>query len=332
MGEVIKLKSSPFECAKVAVKRSFLYGDETINGFIDLSFDEILKYMEEHDFKVAINSSYLQYEGFYLVERILNVHLARVYKEIFKFASDNNKILLEAYYLKYQIQNLVSMIRCKIAGEKEIEGYLVGDESRKLQYVKAYDMPKLEDGIVYICKKLGLDYEKVLEIHKNGLFDLENYLFKIYYEKLRNYHFIYNGKDEFSFFKFNCKYIDLLNARTFMKLKFENIESIKFGDIFIRGGNLRAKFFKELEELDNDKCFDKFSAVLGKIKTVADLDKMTNDHIAHSEVYLKKVRFGSPFYIFKYLFEAESETRKLRILLKGKHLGLEKKEIMELIK
>lgn len=335
--KTVILKKSPYESSKISVKRSKLYSKKKIKELSKLNFDEILKFLEEHDFKKAVDTSYLQFEGFYLIERVLNTHSSRIYKEVFSSISKNNQVLLENYYLKYQIHNLMALIRCKISNEDNFESFLIGDERKKSKFIKAFEMPNLEDSIIYICKKIKFNPEKVLEAYKKGLYFLENYLYKEYYKNLSSIKFKYNNIDENKFFKFIKRYIDLLNSRTFIRLKIENIKELKISEIYIEGGNLNLNYFENLLNKSISETLDEYNKEFGKIKDcseescLSNIDKRINLHKKKSGEIFKIVTSGSPFYILKYLFEVEQQTSKLRILLKAKYLKLTDEEILKLI-
>jgi len=341
MSKLIKLNRDAFHGGKIAVKFSKLYQNSVFDVLLDMSFDEILKYLQEHDFKKAVDTSYLENEGFYLIEKVLNTHVSRIYKEIFVSARGNNKLLLESYYLKYQIHNLMALIRCRISGEKEFESFLIGDERKKEKFIKAYEMSKLEDAISYISKKIYLDSNKVLEYYSKGIYILENYLYKEYYSKIYNFKFSYNGLDEKKFFQFIRTYIDLLNARTYLRLKVEKNSGLEFEDVFMSGGKLDLGYFLNYNNLEIVEILKEFDKVFGNIEVcdntmkenlcLVNLDRRINLHKKETDEMFKLVNFASPFYSLKYLFKVERETSKLRILLKSKYLGLEKKEIRGLL-
>lgn len=335
--EVVNLKKGTYESAKISVKRGRLYTEDTFNSLSSMSFDEILKFMQENDYKHSIDTSYLNFDGFYLIERVLNVHTSRIYREVFSSASIATKELLETYYLKYQVHNFMAMIRCWQTKEDELEVYLIGDDRKKSKFLKAFEMPNIEDAIIYISKKLSFDFSVVLDSYKKGVFFLENYLYKNYYERLENLEFKYNGKDEIKFFNFIVRYVDLLNARTYMRIKIDENSNFKFKDLFILGGKYPLSFYENLNDDDIENCLIKFDKLYGNIlvcsdnSCVASLDRRINEHKAKTLEYFKSINFGSPFYILKYLFDVEREVSRLRILLKSKHLDLSESELSEMI-
>lgn len=338
MAKIKTLGKSPYHSARISVSRGFLYEPELIESLIDKSFDEILKYMEETQFKEAIDKSFIQYEGFYLIEKVLNEYLSKIYEKLIHTAPRGNKVLLEEYYLKYQIHNLMVLIRCRLGNEKNITPYLIGDKRKQDKFLKAMDMQNLEDAISYIAQKLKFDTNEVLKKYEEGVYELENYLYKLYYDRITSYKFKYNNRDEKEFVKFIRRYIDLINARSLAKLKTAETEKIRFEEVFITGGNLDMKFFESLITLEMDKYLSKikdtFSDMVGldDFSSVTQIDKAISSHKAQaSKKIFKKANFGSPFYAFKYLFELERQISRLRLLLKAKYLNMEKDEIRRLI-
>lgn len=332
----VHLKRSTYTSARISSQRSRLYGKDKIVELADFNFDELIRYLEEHGFRSSVDKSYLQYQGFYLIERILNDHLSVIYKKVFSANNKQNKEFLETYYLKYQIHNMMAVVRCKISKEEDIESFLIGDERRKSKYVKAFEMPNVEDALVYMSKKLGFNDNIVLDAYNKGLYELENYLYKVYYEKISSIKFIYNKKDEKNFFNFIRTYIDLLNARSFLKLKTEEI-NVDFQEMFIPGGYLGKDYFSNLKDNSVEDCLFEFNKEFGNMDLdletacLSCIDRRINLHKEESQNLFRKTIFGSPFFAIKYLFDVENEMRLLRILLKAKYLNMSKEETLKLI-
>lgn len=335
MTKIINLKKDPYSSAKISVANGKLYGKDKIQELTKMNFDEILRYLEENGFRTSVDKSYLQYNGFYLVERVLNDHLSNIYKSVFTGTCKQNRKLLESYYLKYQIHNVLVILRCKISDEKEFEPYLIGDSSKKAKYIKAYDMPNIEDALVYLVKKLKLDSKVALEEYSKGLYALENYLYKTYYSKLNELNFKFNGSDERHFSSFVRNYIDLLNARTYIRLKAEDVK-IDFKENFMIGGKLLISSFTDLDSKSVEETLKEFEKIFGSIEgieslTIESIDKRISKHKKNTQEEFKLIQFGSPFFALKYLFRVEREIGQLRILLKAKYLDLDQEELMRLL-
>lgn len=334
--KLINLNRSAYSSAKISVNRGKLYGEEKIKELSKLEFDEILRYLEEHGFRSSVDKSYLQYQGFYLVERVLNDYLSKIYSSVFSGATKKNKMLLEAYYLKYQVHNMLVVIRCKLSQEEDFEAYLIGDDRRKQKYIKAYEMPNVEDSLDYMSKKLGFDEVKVLEAYKSSVYELENYLYKEYYMKLSSHKFKYNGIDEKAFISFIQEYVDLLNTRSFLRLKSEESD-LSFSQIYLEGGKLNLDVFNKLSDKKLEECLEFFKKTFGDVNfsldvlSVDSIDKRISLHKKKAENIFQKAKFGSPFFALRFLFKVEREMSLLRILLKAKYLKLNEEEVSELI-
>jgi V/A-type H+-transporting ATPase subunit C len=337
MSKLIRLQKNTYSSAKVSVKRGKLYGNEKLLKLVELEFDEILRYLEENGFRKSVDKSYLQYEGFYLIERILNDHLSQIYKSIFLGAPKQNKKLLEAYYLKYQVHNIMVVLRCKASKENDFEAYLIGDTRRKEKYLKAFEMP-IEDSIIYMSKKLGFDHNEVLRLYEESIYEVENYLYKNYYIRLKKNTFKYNNVDEKYFASFVQKYIDLLNIRAYLRLRDETKLNIDFKELYLEGGKLNLEEFISLDSKNDASVIQFLKKHIGDTDlsmdnlTIQSIDKKISNHKNEAQKMLKKSRFGSPFYPLKFLLEAEKEMNFLRIILKAKYLKLNKEEILNLIK
>lgn len=321
----LQLQKNAYHSARISANKHFLYGEKTISKLCTKSFDEILKYMEENNYEKSINLSYTRYEGFYLVERLLNEHASMIYSKVIKTAPKNNKAFLELYYLKYQIHNFMVYVRAKLAKETEYKAYLIGEEHKKEKFLKANSM-ELVDGVKYLCQKLSLDSEPVLEKLKEDLFSLENYLYYHYYERLHKITLTYNNREEKTFIKYLRSYVDLLNARTFLKVAQEKQQ---FKDLFLLGGDIPYEAFEKIDT--NNKDYHQKIRDLVKVSDDEALDETINAHKRRSEQYFKQIRFASPFYPLKYLFTMEKEISQLRVMLKAKYSGLAEAQVRELV-
>ncbi len=322
----VNLKKGVYESARVSALRNSLLDDDILTKLQSMQFNEILKYLEEHGFKKAIDTSFLDFEGFYLIEKILNDYLCEIYTKVFSFSKGSSKKLLETFYLKYQIHNMLSVVRCMVSKETEITPFLIGEKRRKEKYVKALEMSS-SDALSYLSKKLGFDEQNVLENFNKGVFELENYLYGEYYSRLVKSSFKFNNSDEKIFFKYVREYIDALNSRLYVKLNVENKKEL-FDSLFIEGGYVQRKFYDGSFDEFRIKCSSEFKV---EFENPADFDKFVNKVKSSGENRLKSVRFGSPFHLMHFLFDVEVFISKLRVLLKAKYLNLSDEDLKGLL-
>lgn len=149
----------------------------------------------------------------------------------------------------------------------------------------------------------------------------------------------YNKHDENKYLKIITHQIDLLNARTFLRLKKEEVseESKDSFSFLIPSGDIPFSLFKDLENKTFEEAFQIVKKVVKEecgeeIADLEDMDAALMRAKIHAQKLLHSVQFGSPFYVMKYLFDAEREVSRLRILLKAKYLKVEDEKIAELIR
>ena len=199
------------------------------------------------------------------------------------------------------------------------------------KYLKAFEMP-LEDGIMYLSKKLKFNEIEVLEAFKKGLFELENYLYARYYEHLFKDTLKFNNRDEKNFRNFIRTYVDILNSRAFLKLKVDGIEQIPFDEIFVEGGTENLEYFTVLIDKAHEDILLVFEKKFNKkIHSFGALDNLFNVHKEEGAMMFKQVSFGSPFYVLRFFFELEKQVSTLRYLLKAKYMKLSEAEISKLM-
>lgn len=326
MNSYISLKKGTYEAAKLSSIKSQLPNSEAISSLSILTYEEILKYLEEHGFKEVIDNSYLSYEGFYLIEKILNDYLSGLYSKFFKATSKNNQKFLENYYLKYQIHNFMATLRCKISSTQDLNPYLIGDEHRKEKYLKASTM-STNDALEYLSKKLSFDSQKVHLYYQKGLFELENYLYAQYYNRLFENLPMYSKVEDKKYISFLKTYIDLLNLRT--KLVIEDQQESLFDELFISRGNISVTKF-------NNSSQDLFKLVNSELdlslKKPVDVDLAIINHKNAAATKFSKVSFGSPYAILGFFFTVENSIGQVRKLLKAKYMGLSDSELDEVLK
>ena len=323
----ILLKKASFESGKISSIKEGLINDNDIEYLKGQSFPEILKFLEENGFSEAVDSSYLNYEGFYLVERVLNEYLSSMYEKFFSTTSKENRGFLELFYFKYQIHNFLAVFRCRMSGENDVEPYLIGEKRRKDKFIKAFSMTD-EDAIKYLSKKLNLDGGGVLEFYKKGLFELENYLYKMYYERLVKGMPVFDKRQDKKYEEFIRKLLDLINLRIYCVLNEESVDL--FNELFVNGGYISQE---EFGKLSRDRLFSKIGKSVGcKIGSNYEVDKVLSFHKRKGGEEFNELPFSSPYRMLGFFLYLESIVGVVRTILKAKYMGMSREEVDNLLK
>ncbi len=340
-----KLKREPYMCAKISVLKSNLLSDESLNEFVNLSFEEILLRLQESQFSFSIDKSYSKYDGFYLIENILNSYLSKISQKILTGVSKQNKELIEKFEFNYQIENFLIILRMRYLNLKEdITVYLRGDDKKKKFYIEANNFSRVEDIILFISKKLNLNSKEILEIYNRNFFQLENYLYKNYYKNLINLNLKYNKKDEKLFSEFLKRQLDITNIGSVLFLS--EIDDIKkreelFDNLYTQnngGSKIKKEDLKQILIKTNIIEMKKELLSLAnnihpklKIDNISQIDDLKFFNMNLLLVKFRILKFSSPFVPIKYLLELRRNLEKIKIILKSKQMKVDKSVIEGLL-
>jgi V/A-type H+-transporting ATPase subunit C len=199
------------------MKRKLIPKDE-YRKLLNMEFNEIVRYLEETEYKKEIDEFGYRYSGPKLMDYALSLNLSRTYQKIIRISFGLAKDLISSYLKKWELMNIISIIRGKAANipQDEIEEAIVPVE-KDFEYYKSL-IAKDVDEIVNTYR--GTPYFETLS--KMGAMppsQLEDDLFKIYYLELTKL-----KPAELSlklFVDFVKMEVDLRNLKTILRLKVE---------------------------------------------------------------------------------------------------------------
>ncbi len=197
------------------MKRKLIPRDE-YRKLLNMEFNEIVRYLEETEYKKEVDEFGYRYSGPKLMDYALSLNLSRTYQKIIRISFGLAKDLISNYLRKWELMNIVSIIRGKSANipPDEIEEAIV-PVVRDFEYYKSL-IAKDVDEIVNMYR--GTPYYETLS--KMGTIpsnQLEDELFKTYYLELTKL-----KPAELSlklFVDFVKMEVDLRNLKTILRLK-----------------------------------------------------------------------------------------------------------------
>jgi len=183
----LKLGTYPYTFARVSAMKGRLIGREQYLKLLKMKISEIIKFLQETEYKKEIDELAVSYSGVDLVERALSKNLASTFQKLKKI-SDEQVVRLIAMYLKrWDIRDIKTVLRGIVskADKDYVQSLLIaaGDLSQKLmelfeagdveQLISAVGLPKGRfDASLNVFKETG------------NLFEIENELDKMYYGEL----------------------------------------------------------------------------------------------------------------------------------------------------
>ena len=266
------------------------------------SFSEALSLLERNSTKLSLDNSVISSDiknnSIGIVEQFTNSYASYVYEKIFKASSNDLKELLSAYYLKYQIHNIIVTLRCIASKDtSEIRTYLIGNNVQKEHCIKAAGFT-FKEALEYFSTKFKfpkslLEYNSIEQIMY-----LETGLYKWYHEELQK--FLLEHYKESIIQKEHKKHIDVLNMKLLkISKEFDDFETEK---LLINSGS------KKVEHLKTSNI---------ELNEIEDLQRAFKE-----DVYQKtKLRgFGTHFMILNFLQKFEIKIQEVSRLLKEKAL------------
>lgn len=317
--------------------KSLLFKKADYQKMLKMSFIEIAEFMQDSNYKKEISEFASQYSGADLLELALNKNLAYTFKKLIKISPKELGLVIKEYAKRKDIEDLKTIIRGKFTNtpEKEVVNSLTsaGTLSREYQHElmkqesieqilkrnKIVDFSLLENGLNYLKEK-------------NSLVMIENILDRYYYNNLIEFSKLL-PKEGSLFRNFVVKEVEILDILTLLRLKKSKVENVREFIITARG-IIDPKITKMAELTDLDsllKALENTSYKNAIDKGIEDFKDKGSLITLETELYrylLKQIALLlhqhplSVDIILGFMLAKDMEIRNLRILIKGKQLGL----------
>jgi V/A-type H+/Na+-transporting ATPase subunit C len=338
----IVLRKYPYTYARTSVMKSLLFKKQDYQKMLKMGFSEIAKFMQETTYKKEINELASRFSGADLLEQALNKNLANIFKKLIKISPGELELLIREYAKRKDIEDIKTILRGKFTGAEESEvfnsitsggtlsrdflhGLFQKDSIEEiLKNNKIVDYSSLEAGIIYLKEK-------------NSLIMIENALDRSYYNQILN--FITSLPSEVKLFrKFLINEVEVLNIVSLLRLKKSKVEKTR--EFIITAGNLIDPKITKMSEMENIKDILKIlqttryrDAVEQGIRDLQEngslitLENALYGHLLKQTTLLLHQSPLSSSVILGYMLAKDTEVRNLRILIKGKQLGLDEEFI-----
>ena len=336
----LSLDFYPYTYVRTVVMRSLLFKKEDYQKMLKMSFNEIAKLLQESHYKNDINELANQYSGADLLELALNRNLAGSFKKLMRISSEELGILIKEYAKRKDIDDIKAILRGKFtnADEKSIESSVTGAGTLSHDFLRSLLKKESIEEILKNIKMIDflLFKEGLKNLHEDkSLIGIENALDKYYYSSLLKFSEML-PKEGALFKNFLLKEVEILNTLTLLRLKKANFSKEIVKNFIILSGDkqkdqkiINLANAKDINELS--KAFDKTSYKNIIAKGMEEFNKSSSLIELETELYKHLLRQSILFMhqyplsidvILGYMFAKEMEVRNLRIIIKGKQLGL----------
>ncbi len=308
-------KSYFYASTRARAMISKLLTEEDYGKIAKMDMNEILRFLEEKEYKKEIDAIGIKAAKIPAFETILNENFANSVNRLLRFMPPNCP--LWAYIMKYDIANIKAILRSKATkGKKE-------DIWRALVPVGSFNRDYLQNLINLDTKMAVIEalggtpyYSTIKKYESKSLEELEDALERFYFAAVFK---IASAHENFR--KLIKMEIDVRNALTLLRLKRAKIHEIS--KFMVKGGNLSIKRIEELGRQDEFEIIN--SLKTDKFWKFAPANTKELDKI---EVGLKKFlfvygmalqrKYNSFETLLGYLFGKEREIANVRILARSK--------------
>ena len=335
-----------YVCTRMRMRKAKLLPREEYQRMLNMSVSEITRLIEETEYKQEIDELGTTFKGIDLIEVALSWNLAKEYQKIQEITPGNLKQFTQVYLRRWDIQNVLTILRGKMQGEKpgKIKEILIPAGSLDKVILDRMLSEESSDRIIEMLKThrmypvLAREYPAAKE---SGSFShMENELYKHLYANI-----IADAKAGVkggaSFLAYIQLEIDIKNVKTLFRLRADDLEE-DARDMFIPGGSLSLLNFTSLNNIkDLNEFIDMIRANIRNDILHSLLDELKGNKSAHDiEARLTRVQLDQmermskrhPFSIHPilvYLEKKKYEVFNLRAIARGKESRLPADRIMK---
>ena len=335
-----------YVCTRMRVRKAKLLPKEEYMRMLNMSVAEITRIIEETEYKQEIDELGTTFRGMDLVEVALSWNLAKEYQKIQEITPGNLKTFTQAYLRRWDIQNVLTILRGKVQGEKagKIKEILIPAGSLDKIVLDRLLAEESNDRIIELLKDhrmfpvLAREYPAAKE---TGSFSrMENELYKQFYAEILG-DAKAGIKGAASFLSYIQLEIDIKNVKTLFRLRVDTqAEDVR--EMHISGGSLSSADFASLHAIkDQNEFIDQLKANVRNDTLHTLLDELKGQKAVRDiEVRLTRVQLEqmermskrNPFSIHPilvYLEKKKYEVFNLRALARGKESKLPSETIAE---
>lgn len=336
----VRLEFYPYTYVRATVMKTLLFKKEDYHKMLKMGFSEIARFLQDSRYKNEINALATEYSGADLLELALNKNLSESFKKLVRISSPELGLLIKEYIKRKDVDDIKTILRGKFtnADEKVILNSITAAGTLSYYFLASLlKKDSIEDVLKYNALadfsllKAGLKDLK----EKNSLAGIENALDRFYYSSLIQLSETL-PKEGALFKDFLLKEVEILNILTLLRLKKAKFEKEVIKKFLILSGD-KSKDARILS-LANIEDFYGFSGALQKTeyknvvaKGFEEFNKNGSLIALETELYKHLLKRSALFMhqhplsidvILGYMFAKDIEVRNLRIIVKGKQLGL----------
>lgn len=341
----IQLGNYPYVTARVRAKKALLLPRDTYDRLLQMSVSEIARILGEGQYSDEMVALATRYSGVDLVEAATRNNLAKVFTQIIGFSEGPLKDMIARFLDRWDVWNIKTILRGKFYGatEEEIVEDVVPAGSFPQDFV--HSLAAMEEIDEIVDALVDSIYRPVLVGLPASLQDArslaayEDLLDRVYYESLLA-SVPPAPEPQRLFHNFVRMEIDVVNTKTLLRVR--GLEQLPDRHIFIQGGlNFTREQVREmvtlelpalLERLKKAPFYDALAPFLqNEEPQISQGIRAMEKWLMHQASRGANLHPLSVLPVLDYLVAKTVEVENIRIIARGKALGLESDVIREML-
>ena len=335
----------PYAVTRIRAMRIKLFPRDAYPRFMNMSLDEITRKIGESEYKQDIDELAREYSGVNLIEHALNRNMAASFQKVLRITEGELHELVLEYLRIFDIEDIKTILRGKKNNipEDQILQTLVTGGVLRYTFLSGLVSRSIEE---IIASFNDSPYGPILSQYDGtNLPAIENELDKFYYGNLFEAVGYPGSADRKQFDQFVRREIDIKNLSLLLRIKkYEAIESAASPENKCVVEDLSSMIIPHGLALDTDKlkdlCYSDFIEAIrstpywnavGPILDTADLKSvsLTGVEARLTKYNLTKATENSRRFllsiipILEFIIYKNNEVRNLRIIIRGKSVGLD---------
>jgi V/A-type H+-transporting ATPase subunit C len=313
--------------------KSKLIPKETYPKLLNMELPEIIRFIEETEYKKDVDELARKFSGMDLVEHALNQNLGATYRKLIDISQGDVRYQITEYMRRWDVWNIKTLLRGKYYGasQEEILDYVVS--AGQLRYRDLTNLARLESIPEVVSALEGTPYSDVVKDYtgEEPLTHIEDELDKMYYTRLVDS--MGQSQGEKLFLKFIRTEIDIKNLKTLFRLMRSETEREEIQRVLIPGGReisdadlnrLSGMSFSEfIRSLEGYSYWNVISDVVSEdMSSLLDVEQKLDAHLID---YAKRISHYYPLSILPvldYVLNKKIEVDNLRVITRGKESKL----------
>lgn len=334
----------PYVTARIKGKKRNLLGADAYPKLMKMQSSQIARLLGETAYREEMLVLAQRYSGSELIEKALNMNLARVYRDILSFSKGELREMIKEYLAIWDVRNIKTILRGVEHGiaKEEVMESLVPAGSLSEDFLNELASQESAESAIDLLKQRGFAAppQEIMDrfITTRNLSEIEDFYDRQHYSNLLA---AIRGKSRpIRIYRlFVQTEIDVVNAKNLMKLKLEEMKPEKIMNYMIPGGAvLPIDALKDISRMKAEDALEEIKLRLkdelrgvsierGAHRIAIELDRFlmrTSEKLSHTYPL-------SVLPVIDFIIRKKKEVDFIRIIVKGKDNHLTEEMIKELL-